>query len=1184
MLKYVRDVSSEFARKDSSADKLLRHRKLRVETLQPRIPVSSSALGLVGMALLGDMVGGHDAPADQVGHGLDELWGQPDVGDKGSPRVEQDVHENRSLLSAAPDDQETSAGSGGGEALSQKPEGDWLAASPQLAGLSAHSTFDSLETDLPADLYSDVAAASQAGGAAEFSADVPAAGGGAAGAASTAVSVTANQPGGGGGNAAVSPGGPGRHGRPAPAAPAASSSLTLSDDVPATEVALDDADTADSVEATSTDNGLVATTSGCCGGGCCCDPTASVTAGTTEFDEQCGTGCGYPSGCCDPGTDHYFTISLSGEASECRDVYFSFSESASDPADSGCCDFNVYTDTGISLTPDEYGQYSVEVNGNSSTKVYIGDTNDGRVEDDEIVQLDIESDEQYDIDPSGCSATMTIEDDDAWVVTTTPSDGTATERMAEVTQDTGKFLVSRTGGSDFSYGVTVQYSIATGTNYATYGDDYSLTLEDANGDAIAGASISPDAIGNTCTVYFPSETQNAANITQMYIVVTPTFDWDDEGDLFDPSGSSEPDAQTGEKVALTMTSVTWADLANSEVTHDPIGTTTAQEVEIKDGAILEVYLDYDYDNAYDVEESIEDDPCYVRYNNDDDDYDGTEDRNEYPGNPQGYNGIEDENDLTKALVYAWVETPGDYEFQIELVLPTATGSAVKYWNEQSKVTLLETTRSFGTTDYRLMGTVSSAETVVDEIFWIEGAAMGAYQLTANANCYLNSVYVSGKGTSEQTVLRVLGMSVDLDIDSDNNGYVNTVNTAANDYRASAEDNLEESTAKPITYFGCTLDDATMAYVPISLAFDTLSNDSEFSLWFDSTKLEISTANDGTGTTITSGDWMDVSGSVEYYVKATATSGCDLTIMAKLRSDLGGTLATEAVVDVDRVLVAIQDNSTQMTDWVVPNGWLINANDSVTTPTPTDEDAVGPQKEWTDLNSNSYNKGDAYTKDDVTDEFTLAFTVALGSRYVQADNNGTQYTVDGDSRKLSFVANSGVKIGDCVVDPVQNSDTRDEIAIFDVERMVERFGGLTTFQSSAAIGGGVVDITYDGVDYVNENLTQLLPCVPYNLPTSRYNEIYDLSVADNTTKVTLPTTWEDYYQVLKDFYDFFSALGDTYQMKIENTSSSLVVSVRAVGAQDYIKVYEGPAYTGDYRLHLQAHWGSKVTFSGISLDD
>jgi hypothetical protein len=117
------------------------------------------------------------------------------------------------------------------------------------------------------------------------------------------------------------------------------------------------------------------------------------------------------------------------------------------------------------------------------------------------------------------------------------------------------------------------------------------------------------------------------------------------------------------------------------------------------------------------------------------------------------------------------------------------------------------------------------------------------------------------------------------------------------------------------------------------------------------------------------------------------------------------------------------------------------------------------------------------------------------------------------------------------------------------------------------------------------LTQILPGIPYDLPLHKYGEMFDLSIADNDTRVAIPDTWEKCYKILKDSYDFFGALGDNYQMKVEWSGSVLTVSVRKDGSQGYTKVYQGtpPRNIGaSNRLHLQSHWGSGVTFGNLSI--
>ncbi|MFO7905392.1 MAG: hypothetical protein R6U98_22205 [Pirellulaceae bacterium] len=259
-----------------------------------------------------------------------------------------------------------------------------------------------------------------------------------------------------------------------------------------------------------------------------------------------------------------------------------------------------------------------------------------------------------------------------------------------------------------------------------------------------------------------------------------------------------------------------------------------------------------------------------------------------------------------------------------------------------------------------------------------------------------------------------------------------------------------------------------------------------------------------------------------------------------------------------------------------------------TPMPADGEALGPQAEWTGSQPNDYNlfnKGDAYTKNAVTGPFTLTFDVELDQRFVQPDNGEPhEQTPDGDARLLSFVANSGVKIGAIVEDPLVDTDTREEVAIIDIKRLVDRVGELDTFNHSSVwdVESGKVSVTYDNITYDAEELTRLLPGILYNLAVPSYGDMFDLSVHDNNTRVGQPTTWQDYYKILSDFYGFFGDLGNPYEMKIENTTSTLTVSVLKDGG--YVKIYEGSAITGDSQLHLQCHWGIGVTFSNIVIND
>ncbi|MDR0870650.1 MAG: hypothetical protein LBN39_07640 [Planctomycetaceae bacterium] len=189
---------------------------------------------------------------------------------------------------------------------------------------------------------------------------------------------------------------------------------------------------------------------------------------------------------------------------------------------------------------------------------------------------------------------------------------------------------------------------------------------------------------------YPYTATIPAGQTEVKVRLVPVFDWLDEGVLFDPFGSGTPNDDTGEFAKLVIrnnpgTAVNPNDsdiqANNTPLSHtitsgscgvwwnglyavadndwwDPVehGHQTAK-VEIKDGAILELYLDYDGNGTLDVEKSVLDKDCYVPHNDDDDNYNNVADKLDI-------GGVSDEDELSKAKLYAWVETPGDYTFDV----------------------------------------------------------------------------------------------------------------------------------------------------------------------------------------------------------------------------------------------------------------------------------------------------------------------------------------------------------------------------------------------------------------------------------------------------------------------------------------------------------------------------------------
>jgi hypothetical protein len=80
-------------------------------------------------------------------------------------------------------------------------------------------------------------------------------------------------------------------------------------------------------------------------------------------------------------------------------------------------------------------------------------------------------------------------------------------------------------------------------------------------------------------------------------------------------------------------------------------------------------------------------------------------------------------------------------------------------------------------------------------------------------------------------------------------------------------------------------------------------------------------------------------------------------------------------------------------------------------------------------------------------------------------------------------------------------------------------------------------------------------------------------------------WQRYYQILKNCYDFFNLLGNSYPMQIQfkpaqgGSPSAIVVKVNGVQVYRQEQPNIGAQVT---RLTLQSHWGSGVTFSNVTI--
>ncbi|MDR0870649.1 MAG: hypothetical protein LBN39_07635 [Planctomycetaceae bacterium] len=115
------------------------------------------------------------------------------------------------------------------------------------------------------------------------------------------------------------------------------------------------------------------------------------------------------------------------------------------------------------------------------------------------------------------------------------------------------------------------------------------------------------------------------------------------------------------------------------------------------------------------------------------------------------------------------------------------------WLDDEKTNLLAATHQ--NPKRTKIGTISSSNTTVYQDFYLEGVLIAGNDLTANAEAFQGTTRKSSYDGNESTYL--FDPVVDLDIDSDNNGYINDPDK--NKLRSDAEDKMEEQTAKPITF-------------------------------------------------------------------------------------------------------------------------------------------------------------------------------------------------------------------------------------------------------------------------------------------------------------------------------------------------------------------------------------------------
>ena len=306
-------------------------------------------------------------------------------------------------------------------------------------------------------------------------------------------------------------------------------------------------------------------------------------------------------------------------------------------------------------------------------------------------------------------------------------------------------------------------------------------------------------------------------------------------------------------------------------------------------------------------------------------------------------------------------------------------------------------------------------------------------------------------------------------------------------------------------------------------------------------------------------------------------------------------ADDVEITRDTICFDAQDNGSHLSQWVIPNNWTIDG-ETTTTPVPADG-AMGPRIEGTGVGYNECNNGDAYTRATYANGFQLKVDYSFTSGYTQADTpNMNEITGDADptdDRKVSFVANSGIKIG------AVGSGSRYEVAIIDMENWVALTHGI----GQLGINGDMIDLSGQRLGaYEDEEVSRLLTGMLYKGEYKSTEPDRGLTDADALSGSLTP---DDYRTLLMRTLECWDNSSMIIVADPNATDGKIKVYMKLTEGEhsghnhtevtrptetDYYLFYRTDKDRGgnaivfneDTRIHLQSHWGSGVTFSNIAI--
>ncbi len=494
------------------------------------------------------------------------------------------------------------------------------------------------------------------------------------------------------------------------------------------------------------------------------------------------------------------------------------------------------------LEDDSVQRYcSVVIPANStSTSVSVTPVNDAKKESDEAVAVSLANAHSTTACCGGCgcsccysngypagtypttgSGTVTILDDDHWVVEVQANDATASERLGGVVPDPGWFTFTRVDdgsnrSGDTTYYVQVTMEVtevipSTSPAYAHWipsgTGDYDFVTSNEPGENevfLSGFTYVNSNATQSVDVWTVVDTFQGSiplQETSAKLKVQPRFDWEDEGEQFDP-GTGTPDAQAGEIVDLTVVSVTWPGL--DQPGSSQVGANTHAEVEIKDGGIIIARTDSDNDGDLDADDDEEEkDPnslgrVFMVNTDDDNDNDVADnwerpDNFNMPANSSAWDAgtdhsvtVANENDLAETRFYAWVDSlaPKDPANPVVVDIYASGSIDLILWTQATKGRRLHYGKDVSPADGRMdeetrLITLDQSTTSFDKTIYVEANTYSSGKRPVSLCADVVNGGPDGSDSTYYTTLQIDTLAMAFNHDPNDNTGADGVNLRSN---------------------------------------------------------------------------------------------------------------------------------------------------------------------------------------------------------------------------------------------------------------------------------------------------------------------------------------------------------------------------------------------------------------------